>query len=76
LVRSLDPKALLQRGYALVTGSDGTLVIDVQTARSQGALVLSFADGDVPVTVPDPDRPATSRRTPRNPPMSLPGLFD
>jgi exodeoxyribonuclease VII large subunit len=76
LVCSLDPKALLQRGYALVTGSDGTLIIDAQTARSQGALVLSFADGDVPVTVPDPDRPATSRRTPRNPPMSLPGLFD
>lgn len=84
LLRSLDPRALLARGYALVTDPSGALVTTAAAARAGRALTLAFADGDVPVEVSDgrapPDSapsPTSARRTP--PPAARPGqpsLFD
>lgn len=59
LLESLDPRALLARGYAMVRGDDGALVTSAAAARRAAALRLIFADGEVGVT------PATAATTPR-----------
>jgi exodeoxyribonuclease VII large subunit len=50
LLVSLDPRALLARGYAMVRGPDGALVTSAAAARRAAALKLIFADGDVAVS--------------------------
>ncbi|PKP96222.1 MAG: exodeoxyribonuclease VII large subunit, partial [Alphaproteobacteria bacterium HGW-Alphaproteobacteria-13] len=57
LLASLDPRALLSRGYAMVRGEGGAMVTTAASARSAGHLRLQFADGEVPVAVTDA-RPA------------------
>jgi len=55
--RSLDPKAPLARGYALVTGADGQLLRARAAAAGQSLLHIEFADGvlDVqPTSAPAP----------------------
>ncbi len=47
--RSLDPEALLGRGYVLVLGSDGHLIRSRAAAAGAAALRLKFADGELPV---------------------------
>ncbi|ALH82366.1 exodeoxyribonuclease VII large subunit [Sphingopyxis macrogoltabida] len=62
LLVSLDPRALLSRGYAMVRDAGGAIVTTAGAAREAGALRLQFADGDVPVAVsggdPTPPSPA------------------
>ena len=51
LLDSLDPRALLSRGYAMVRDPDGAIVTSAAKARGAGHLRLQFADGDVAVVV-------------------------
>jgi exodeoxyribonuclease VII large subunit len=50
-LRSAGPEETLQRGYAIVTGRDGTLVRSVAQAPSGAALDVQLADGTVSVRV-------------------------
>jgi exodeoxyribonuclease VII large subunit len=50
-LRSAGPEETLQRGYAIVTGRDGTLVRSVAQAPAGTALDVQLADGTVPVRV-------------------------
>ncbi|MBB6558357.1 exodeoxyribonuclease VII large subunit [Acidovorax soli] len=47
----LDPRLVLQRGYALLADADGRSVTSVQQARPGDALKATLADGVVDVTV-------------------------
>ncbi|CAN7417261.1 exodeoxyribonuclease VII large subunit [Acidovorax sp. LjRoot129] len=47
----LNPRLVLQRGYALLTDGDGHAVTSVQQARPGDALRATLADGAVDVTV-------------------------
>jgi exodeoxyribonuclease VII large subunit len=47
----LDPHAVLQRGYALVTDAHGALVVDAAAVRSGDALALQLARGRVAARV-------------------------
>ena len=47
---SLDPDAVLQRGYVRVTGVDGRTVCEASAARNEQALSLKFRDGTVEVS--------------------------
>jgi exodeoxyribonuclease VII large subunit len=61
LLASLDPRALLSRGYAMVRGEGGAIVTTAGKARAAGHLRLQFADGEVSVAVTDdaaPPKPA------------------
>jgi exodeoxyribonuclease VII large subunit len=49
LMASLDPDAVLQRGYVRVTGPGGQTLTDAATARKQPALTLRFRDGTLDV---------------------------
>jgi exodeoxyribonuclease VII large subunit len=49
LMASLDPDAVLQRGYVRVTGVDGRTVCEASSARDEQALSLKFRDGVVEV---------------------------
>jgi exodeoxyribonuclease VII large subunit len=51
LLDSLDPRALLSRGYAMVRDTEGAIVASAAKARGAGHLRLIFADGEVPVAV-------------------------
>jgi exodeoxyribonuclease VII large subunit len=68
--RQLDPKAPLQRGYALVHAAGHAVVASRDLAASLPALVLEFADGTLDVIPQDtPVAPgASSRRRPARPP--------
>ncbi|MCC2601517.1 exodeoxyribonuclease VII large subunit [Sphingopyxis yananensis] len=50
LLDSLDPRALLSRGYAMVRDSQGHVVSSAAAAVAAGHLQLQFADGDVRVS--------------------------
>ena len=47
----LDPRLVLQRGYALITDIDGRAVTTVRQAPPGTALRATLADGSVDVTV-------------------------
>jgi len=49
LMVSLDPGAVLQRGYVRVTGPDGHTLTDAARARGESALTLHFRDGPLEV---------------------------
>ncbi|KQZ65838.1 exodeoxyribonuclease VII large subunit [Sphingopyxis sp. Root1497] len=51
LLDSLDPRALLSRGYAMVRDTGGAIVTTAAKAEQAGHLWLQFADGEVPVQV-------------------------
>ncbi|MBF9150870.1 exodeoxyribonuclease VII large subunit [Novosphingobium jiangmenense] len=74
LRRSLDPKAPLQRGYVLVTGSDGHVVRTRDDAASRSALRLEFADGtlDVSTGATLPTSTPASRPAPKPRPAARP----
>ena len=50
----MDPRQVLQRGYALLTDTDGLAVTSVRQARPGDALRATLADGVVDVTVEQP----------------------
>ncbi|MFZ5727374.1 MAG: exodeoxyribonuclease VII large subunit [Pseudomonadota bacterium] len=60
LLASLDPRALLSRGYAMVRDAGGAIVTSAAKARDAGHLRLQFADGELPVTVGEGGDPAPS----------------
>ncbi|MEC7819130.1 MAG: exodeoxyribonuclease VII large subunit [Pseudomonadota bacterium] len=47
VMRSLDPDAVLARGYVRVTGADGRTLTDRAAAGKEAALTLKFRDGDL-----------------------------
>jgi exodeoxyribonuclease VII large subunit len=49
LMASLDPDAVLQRGYVRVTGAEGRTVTEARAARAETALTLKFRDGTLEV---------------------------
>ncbi len=73
LLDSLDPRALLSRGYAMVRDTGGAIVTTAARAQDAGRMRLQFADGEVPVEVSGSDVPAPApprpvRKTPAAPP--------
>jgi len=50
----LDPRLVLQRGYALLTDTDGQAVTSVRQAHPGDALRATLADGAVDLTVAQP----------------------
>lgn len=71
LLDSLDPRALLSRGYAMVREAGGAIVTTAAKAQDAGHLRLQFADGDVPVQVTGSDGappPPTARPVRKAPP--------
>ena len=50
----LDPRLVLQRGYALLTDTQGQAVTSVRQAQPGDALRATLADGAVDVTVVQP----------------------
>ena len=84
VLRSLDPRGLLARGYALVMARDGRLLATAAAAREAGALRLAFNDGEVAAIVsdgaaaPPAAPPAAPLKTPRraSPATGQGGLFD
>ena len=55
---SLNPDAVLQRGYVRVTGPDGATLTSRAQAASAPSLVLHFRDGELKVAPGDPPPPA------------------
>ena len=47
----LNPTAVLERGYAIVTARDGTIVQDVRQVRGGDAVALTFARGGADATI-------------------------
>ncbi|WP_284123954.1 exodeoxyribonuclease VII large subunit [Parerythrobacter aestuarii] len=67
VLASLDPKAPLERGYALVRDASGALVRSREAAAKEAQLSVEFADGAlgvVPAVGPAPKKPASSRKSP------------
>ncbi|NKE64705.1 exodeoxyribonuclease VII large subunit [Ramlibacter sp. RBP-2] len=54
----LDPRLVLQRGYALLADASGKPVTSVARVHAGQPLVASVADGDIPVTVTRPCNPS------------------
>lgn len=76
LLTSLDPRALLSRGYAMVRDGGGAIVTTAAKAMDAGHLRLQFADGDVPVQVTGgggPPPPPATPKSARKPPAAAPG---
>lgn len=65
LLDSLDPRALLSRGYAMVRDAGGAIVTTAARAHDAGHLRLQFADGEVPVAIAGSDVPPPAPPTPR-----------
>lgn len=65
LVQSLNPDAVLDRGYARVTARDGTTLSSAAAVRAAGAVTLRFRDDSVDAVVGDeapPPAPAPVER--------------
>ncbi len=75
LAGSLDPRALLARGYAMVSDATGRVITSASAARAASHLALAFADGDVAVSVTG-SPPLAAPRKAKPTPGGQPGLFD
>lgn len=72
LLTSVSYRGVLERGFALVTAQDGRVVKSAETARGEGTLKLTFADGTVRVAAGRGGKgPKPAAR-----PESQPGLFE
>lgn len=65
LMASLDPDAVLQRGYVRVTGADGRTLTEAARARDEAVLTLRFRDGPLEVAPKGGATPPPKRRAPR-----------
>ncbi|MEC7400158.1 MAG: exodeoxyribonuclease VII large subunit, partial [Pseudomonadota bacterium] len=75
VMRSLDPDAVLARGYVRVTGADGRTLTDRAAAGKEEALTLKFRDGDLAaVPVGAPAAPPAKR--PKRQSAAAPGQED
>jgi exodeoxyribonuclease VII large subunit len=65
LVQSLNPDAVLDRGYARVTARGGDTLASAAAVRSAGAVTLRFRDGSVDAVIDDggiaPHSPAAAK---------------
>jgi exodeoxyribonuclease VII large subunit len=52
-LHSVNPRAILQRGYSIVTHPDGSLVSSVRQVKTSDDLQVQVSDGDFPVRVQD-----------------------
>jgi exodeoxyribonuclease VII large subunit len=68
LLDSLDPRALLSRGYAMVRDAGGAIVTTAAKARGAGYLQLQFADGEVQVAVGSDGAPPVPKAPRKSPP--------
>ena len=78
LLVSLDPKGPMDRGFALVTRSDGSLVRSAASLSAGEALSLQFRHDAAAVTVDGegaPPRPAPAKSRPKPPPAGQGDLF-
>ena len=82
LLETLSPYATLQRGYAVVRTQGRHVVATTDAARAAVEMVVTFADGDVPVVMADgaPARPARSSAkgapsAPPTPPKAQQGVL-
>lgn len=73
LLTSLDPRALLARGYAMVDDGAGHLITSAAAARGAVRLRLAFADGALDVAPIDTAAPGGSRPTAPRSPKAPPG---
>jgi exodeoxyribonuclease VII large subunit len=63
-LNSANPKAILARGYAIVSKSaDGKRVTDTQDAKPGEGITLQFADGELKARVEDKDAHERYKRT-------------
>ncbi|MEY4238201.1 MAG: hypothetical protein RL339_802 [Pseudomonadota bacterium] len=65
---SLNPDAVLQRGYVRVTGADGATLTSRAAAADEALLSLHFRDGELKVVsgdAPAPTAPSRARPAPR-----------
>lgn len=69
VMRSLDPDAVLQRGYARVLGPDGHTLTSRAEASREAALTLKFRDGDLAVAT---DQSGAAPPAPRSKPKPKP----
>ena len=67
VMASLDPDAVLARGYARVLGAGGTTVTSAAAAKNQQRLLIKFGDGLVDVV---PEHSVPHRPTPKPPRQS------
>ncbi|AIT07315.1 exodeoxyribonuclease VII large subunit [Sphingomonas taxi] len=79
LVRSLNPDAVLDRGYARVTarreggGEGGKTLASAAAVREAGAVTLRFRDGSIDAVVDDGTvQPAAERKVERKPARAYP----
>jgi exodeoxyribonuclease VII large subunit len=72
LLTSLDPRALLSRGYAMVRDAGGAIVPTAAKAVAAGHLRLVFADGEVAAVVGEgaPSPSAAPKPAVRKPPAA------
>lgn len=63
---SLNPDAVLQRGYVRVTGAGGATLTSLAAATNEASLVLHFRDGELKVVPGDaPPAPSRARSAPK-----------
>ena len=68
---SLNPDAVLQRGYVRVTGADGATLTSRAAAADEASLTLHFRDGELKVAsagAPASSAPTRSKPAPKAPP--------
>lgn len=77
LLNSLDPRALLSRGYAMVRDVGGAIIPSAARARAAGSMQLIFADGEVGVATSETSAatPPPRKRTPGVAPRNQGELF-
>jgi len=79
VMRSLDPDAVLARGYVRVIGADGKTLTDRSDAAKEAVLTLKFRDGDlaaVPAGSPASPPSAAPARRPKRRTAAPPGQED
>ena len=62
LLSSVDPSALLRKGYVRVTAADGRTLVEAVAAKAEPALTLHFRDGPLEVVPRAPEAPSEQRK--------------
>jgi exodeoxyribonuclease VII large subunit len=63
VMASLNPDAVLARGYVRVTGEDGRTLVGRKQAEAEAKLVLHFRDGTLDVALVDGASPPPARKS-------------
>ncbi len=78
LLKSYSYKAVLERGFSLVTGNGGTIVASAAVAKEAANLTIHFADGTTDVTPTEksaPQKNPPKKKTPKTTTKQY-GLFE